>query len=43
MLEDGTDIDLYISAVAAGVSTQVGFSGTSVTFDSASTWDILKL
>ena len=43
VLEDGTDIDLYISAVAAGVSTQVGFSGTSVTFDSASTWDILKL
>ena len=43
VLENGTDIDLYISAIAAGVSTQTGFSGTGITFDSVSTWDLLKV
>ena len=44
VLEDGTDIDLYISAIAAGTSTQAGFSGTSVTFDSSlESWDYLKV
>jgi len=42
VLEDGTDIDLYIAAVAAKITDAVGFSGTT-TFDSALTWDLLKV
>jgi len=42
VLEDGTDLDLYIAAVAAKITDAVGFSGTT-TFDSALTWDLLKV
>ena len=33
LLEDGTDLDLYIRAVASGITIETGFSGTTVTFD----------
>ena len=44
ILEDGTDIDLYIRAVAAGTGTQSGFSGTTITLDNnLESWDNLKV
>jgi hypothetical protein len=42
ILEDGTELDIYSKYIAAGSSTEEGFSGT-ITFDSASTWDLLKV
>ena len=42
VLEDGTDLDLYIAKVKLGFAGQFGFSGTS-TFDSGLSWDSLKV
>jgi len=42
VLEDGTDLDLYIAKVKLGFTGQFGFSGTS-TFDSGLSWDSLKV
>jgi len=35
ILEDGTDIDSYIRAIATGTTIELGFSGTRSTFDNA--------
>ena len=43
VLEDGTDIDSYIKAVASGITIEIGFSGTTLTFDSSTSWDLLKV
>ena len=43
LLEDGTDLDLYIRAVASGITIEIGFSGTTLTFDSSTSWDLLKV
>ena len=40
VLEDGTDLDNYIDD---GFKVEVGFSGSSLTFDSALTFDLLKV
>ena len=42
VLEDGTDLDLYIAAVLSGVTIETGFSGAT-TFDSVVTFDLLKV
>ena len=42
ILEDGTELDIYSSYIAAGSAIEQGFSGT-ITFDSALTWDLLKV
>jgi hypothetical protein len=42
ILEDGTELDIYSKYIAAGSTLEQGFSGT-ITFDSALTWDLLKV
>jgi hypothetical protein len=42
LVEDGTELDIYSSYIAAGSAIELGFSGTE-TFDSTRTFDLLKV
>ena len=43
LLEDGTELDLYSSYISSGILISLGFSSGTTTFDSSTSFDVLKV